>query len=108
MNQIPDLPNENPFSDEVTTFDSVDNFLDTLQEDLAEEGFEVEFGEEHENSVELLHNEGEEIDDLRVPTNLDIVNKQMGPFSGYDMLLDMLLGTLNFEDRDGDVPFLEI
>lgn len=105
MNEIPD---QNPFLDEEKTFDSVDSFLDELQEDLANEGFNVEFGERHEGSVELLHDQEHEIDDLRVPTNLELINKQMGPFSGYDMLLDMLVGTLNYEDRGGDVPFLEV
>ena len=125
------MPNENPFGDEEQIdellevlgntsnlpdsivdedkiFDSVDEFLDRLQEDLSEKGFEVEFGERYEDNVELLNSEGEAFEGLRVPTNLEMVNKQMGPISGYDMTVQVIVSALSYDNRGGDVPFLEI
>lgn len=99
----------NPFEDGSKKFDEVDEYLDRLQEDLAEKGYDVEWGEvveeQGKEAVEVIH-EGNVLDDLRVPINLDVVNKQVGPVKGYDMMLDTVESVLHYDQKDGELPFL--
>jgi hypothetical protein len=95
-----------PFDNQDKTFDDVDNYLDRLQSDLQEKGYDIEWGERDEESVEVIY-EGNLLEDLRVPTNLDIVNKQLGPLTGYDMMLDTVESALYYDNNDGDLPFLD-
>lgn len=99
-----------PFDTGDETFSTVDEYLDKLQEDLAEKGYDVEWGETVETddgkeAVEVIY-EGSVLDDLRVPTNLDVVNKQLGPITGYSMMLDTVESALYYDENDGDLPFL--
>lgn len=99
----------NPFDNEDKEFDTVDEYLDRLQEDLADKGHDVEWGdtveENGKESVEIIY-EGNVLDELRVPTNLEVVNKQVGPLTGYDMMLDAVESALYYDEQGGELPFL--
>jgi len=98
-----------PFDNQ--TFETEEEYLDQLQEDLAEKGYEVEWGETVENeegkkAVEVIY-EGSVLEDLRVPVNLEIINRTLGPMSGYDMMLDTVESALYYDQNDGNLPFME-
>lgn len=111
INQKPVMSDqkEDPFDTADKKFDTVDEYLDRLQEDLAEKGYEVEWGdrikEDGKKAVEVIY-EGSVLEDLRVPVNLEVINKQMGPLTGYDMMLDTVEGALYYDKNDGNLPFL--
>lgn len=101
---------ENPFDTEDKQFDTVEGFLDRLREDLQEKGYDVEWGDRVETeggkeAVEVIY-EGNLLEDLRVPVNLEIVNKQMGPLTGYDMMVDTVESALYYDENEGNLPFL--
>jgi hypothetical protein len=96
----------NPFETEDKQFDTVDAYLDRLQSDLEEKGYDIEWGDHHEDSVEVVY-EGSVLEELRVPTNLEVVNKQVGPITGYDMMLDAVESALYYDEEDGNLPFME-
>jgi hypothetical protein len=101
-----------PFDNDDKTFDSVDAYLDRLQEDLSEKGYEVEWGdrvetEDGKEAVEVIY-EGNLLEDLRVPTNLEVVNKKLGPLTGYDMMLDTVESALYYDNNEGQLDFLDI
>lgn len=98
-----------PFDNQ--TFQTEEEYLDQLQEDLSEKGYEVEWGEfvetdEGKRAVEVIY-EGSVLENFRVPVNLEIVNKKLGPMSGYDMMLDTVESTLYYDHNEGNLPFLE-
>lgn len=95
----------NPFGTEDKQFNNVDEYLNRLQEDLADEGYEVEWGERHEDSVEVIY-EGSVLEEIRVPTKLEVINKQVGPITGYDMMLGAVQSALYYDEEGGDIPFL--
>ncbi len=101
------MENMDPFDNH--NFTDEEEYLNQLQEDLSEKGYEVEWGEIVEEngkrSVEIVY-EGNTLEDLRVPLNLDIVNKKLGPISGYDMMLDTVESSLYYDENDGNLPFL--
>lgn len=105
---MPDTP-EDPFETSYKQFDTVEEYLDRLKSDLKENGYDIEWGERGEEDgktfVEVEY-QGEVLEGLRVPTNLDVVNKQMGPLTGYDMMLDTVQSALHYDEREGDLPFL--
>ncbi len=101
---------ENVFGNEDKQFDTVDEYLDRLKTDLQEDGYDVEWGgqvktENGKEAVEVIY-EGNLLEDIRVPTNLDVINKQMGPLTGYEMMLDTVKSTLYYDQNKGDLPFL--
>ena len=101
---------ENVFGNEDKQFDTVDEYLDRLKSDLQEDGYDVEWGgqvetENGKEAVEVIY-EGNLLEDIRVPTNLDVINKQMGPLTGYEMMLDTVKSTLYYDENEGDLPFL--
>ena len=103
MSEIDPFDNQN--------FDTEEEYLDQLQEDLAEKGFEVEWGEvveteEGKRAAEVIY-EGSVLEDLRVPVNLEVINKKLGPISGYEMMLDTVESALYYDQNDGDLPFME-
>jgi hypothetical protein len=104
------VPQDNPFQNEDKQFDTEEEYLDRLQEDLSEKGYEVEWGERIEENgkeaVEVVY-EGSVLEDLRVPLNLEVINKQMGPLTGYDMMLDTVESVLYYDESDGDIPFID-
>lgn len=98
-----------PFDTE--NFETEEEYLDQLQEDLSEKGYEVEWGEvvepeEGKRAIEVIY-EGSVLEDLRVPLNLEIVNQNVGPISGYDMMLDTVESSLYYDQNDGNLPFFE-
>lgn len=100
---------EDPFENK--QFDTVDEYLDRLKSDLQQKGYDVEWGdrvetEDGKEAVEVIY-EGSLLEDLRVPTNLKIINKRMGPLVGYDMMLDTVESALYYDSEEGDLPFLE-
>jgi len=101
---------EDPFDTADKQFDTVDEYLDRLKDDLAEKGYDVEWGERIEEdgkeAVEVIH-EGAVLEDLRVPVNLEVINKQMGPLTGYDMMLDTVESALYYDESEGSLPFLD-
>lgn len=97
------MPEDTPFENK--QFDNVDEYLNRLQSDLEEKGYDIEWGERFENSVKVIY-EGNVVENLRVPTDLDKVNLQLGPMNGYDMMVDVLENALHYDKNEGDLPFL--
>ena len=101
---------ENVFGNEDKQFDTVDEYLDRLKSDLQEDGYDVGWGsrietENGKRAVEVIY-EGNLLEDIRVPINLDVINKQMGPLTGYEMMLDTVKSTLYYDQNEGDIPSL--
>lgn len=96
----------NPFNTEDKQFNNVDDYLNRLQEDLSDKGYDVEWGERHEDSVEVIY-DGSVLEELRVPTKLEVVNRQVGPITGYDMMLRAVESALYYDQEDGNLPFME-
>lgn len=96
----------NPFETGDKQFETVDEYLNRLQDDLEEKGYEVEWGERHEDSVEVVY-DGSVLEELRVPTKLEVINKQVGPVTGYDMMLDAVESALYYDEEGGTLPFME-
>ena len=93
------------------TFETEEEYLDQLQEDLTEKGYDVEWGEvieteEGKRAVEVIF-EGSLLEDLRVPVNLEIINRSLGPMNGYDMMLDTVESVLHYDENEGDLPYIE-
>lgn len=101
------MSNIDPFDN--PNFEDEEEYLNQLREDLSEKGYEVEWGEVIEEngkrSVKVIY-EGNTLEDFRVPLNLEIINKSVGPISGYDMMLDTVESSLYYDQNDGDLPFL--
>ena len=98
------------FDNEEDQFETVDEYLERLKSDLQNEGYDVEWGgqietENGKEAVEVIY-EGNLLENIRVPTNLEVINKQMGPLTGYEMMLDTVKSTLYYDKQDGDIPSL--
>jgi len=96
------------FDNEEDQFETVDEYLDRLKLDLQEDGYDVEWGgqvetENGKEAVEVIY-EGNLLENIRVPTNLEVINKQMGPLTGYEMMLDTVKSTLYYDRNGGDIP----
>lgn len=101
-------------------FDSTDEFLGQLKEDLAEEGYDIEYGERHEDSIEVedgIEDLPEEMEgeNIRVPLNLELVNRdfQAGPTeeagtTGYDELFEIVRSSLYYREQGGDIPYMDV
>lgn len=101
-------------------FESEEEFLNQLQEDLADKGYDIEYGENFGDAVEILDDvddlpEDMEGENIRVPLNLELVNRdfQAGPTeedgtTGYDELFEIVRSSLYYREQGGDIPYMDV